>query len=81
MAIIRSSSAKDVLEKIIENNSNEKQLNKRFNHPNGDIIEYDLRCPKDQWVITSVNGDKKDRNFSKWPFFENSSFKDKSNYN
>ena len=70
MAIIRSNSAKDVLNKIIENNSDESLLNTRFNHPNGNIIDYDLESPKDQWVITRVNRKNMDRDFSKWPFFE-----------
>ena len=70
MAIVRSNSAKDVLNKIIENNSDESRLNTRFNHPNGNIIDYDLESPKDQWVITRVNRKNMDRDFSKWPFFE-----------
>ncbi|MDG1941958.1 MAG: hypothetical protein P8I54_06275 [Flavobacteriaceae bacterium] len=74
MVIVHSNSAKNVLEKIIQNNSDERQLNHRFHHPNGNIIEYDLESPKDQWVITSVNKNSTDRNFSKWAFFESSSF-------
>ena len=74
MAIIRSNSAKDVLNKIIENNSDESRLNTRFNHPNGNIIDYDLESPKDQWVITRVNRKNMDRDFSKWPFFESPNF-------
>ena len=74
MAIVRSNSAKDVLNKIIENNSDESRLNTRFNHPNGNIIDYDLESPKDQWVITRVNRKNMDRDFSKWPFFESPNF-------
>ena len=73
MAIVRSKSEKNVLEKIIENNRDEKQLNKLFYHPNGNKIEYDLESPKDQWVITNVNDIGMDRDFSKWAFFENPS--------
>ena len=69
MAIVRSNSARDVLNKIIENNGDESRLNTRFNHPNGNIIDYDLESPKDQWVITRVNRKNMDRDFSKWPFF------------
>jgi hypothetical protein len=74
MAIFRSNSAKNVLEKIIKNNSDEKQLNHCFYHPNGNKIEYDLESPKDQWVITRVNDNNMDRDFSKWVFFESPSF-------
>jgi hypothetical protein len=74
MAIVRSNSAKDVLNKIVENNNDESRLNTRFNHPNGNIIDYDLESPKDQWVITRVNSKNMDRNFSKWPFFESPHF-------
>ena len=73
MVIVCSNSAKNVLEKIIENNSDERQLNHRFRHPNGNSIEYDLESPKDKWVITSVNKNNTDRDFSKWAFFESSS--------
>ena len=74
MAIVRSNSARDVLNKIIENNGDESRLNTRFNHPNGNIIDYDLESPKDQWVITRVNRINMDRDFSKWPFFESPNF-------
>mgnify|MGYP001444688509 FL=1 len=74
MAIVRSNSARDVLNKIIENNGDESRLNTRFNHPNGNIIDYDLESPKDQWVITRVNRKNMDRDFSKWPFFESPNF-------
>ena len=70
MAIVRSNSAKNALEKIIKKNSDENQLNYRFYHPNGNKIHYDLQSPKNLWVITSVNDVVLDRNFSKWEFFE-----------
>ena len=70
MAIVRSNSAKNALEKIIKKNSDENQLNYRFYHPNGNKIDYDLQSPKNLWVITSVNDVALDRNFSKWEFFE-----------
>lgn len=74
IAIVRSNTAKTVLEKIVKNNSDERQLNHFFHHPNGNRIEYDLESPKDQWVIKSINKIKTDRNFSKWAFFESLSF-------
>lgn len=74
MVIVRSNSVENVLEDILNNNKNEKKLSSRFHHPNGDIIEYDLDSPKNQWVIKSVNGVNMDRDFSQWAFFESSNF-------
>ena len=70
MVIVRSNSVENILEDILRKNSDEKKLSTYFNHPNGNIIEYDLNSPKDQWVIKSVNKISTNRNFSKWDFFD-----------
>ena len=70
MVIVRSNSIENILEDILIKNSDEKKLSTYFNHPNGNIIEYDLNSPKDQWVIKSVNKISTNRNFSKWDFFD-----------
>ena len=70
MVIVRSNSIENILEDILIKNSDEKKLSTYFNHPNGNIIEYDLNSPKDQWVIKSVNKIGTNRNFSKWDFFD-----------
>ncbi|RPG55815.1 MAG: hypothetical protein CBD95_005510 [Flavobacteriales bacterium TMED235] len=70
MVIVRSNSVENILEDILKKNSDEKKLSTYFNHPNGNIIEYDLNSPKDQWVIKSVNKISTNRNFSKWDFFD-----------
>ena len=70
MVIVRSNSVENILEDILIKNSDEKKLSTYFNHPNGNIIEYDLNSPKDQWVIKSVNKISTNRNFSKWDFFD-----------
>ena len=70
MVIVRSNSIENILEDILIKNSDEKKLSTYFNHPNGNIIEYDLNSPKDQWVIKSVNKISTNRNFTKWDFFD-----------
>ena len=70
MVIVRSNSVENILEDILTKNSDEKKLSTHFSHPNGNIIEYDLNSPKDQWVIKSVNKISTNRNFSKWDFFD-----------
>ena len=70
MVIVRSNSGENILEDILKKNSDEKKLSTYFNHPNGNIIEYDLNSPKDQWVIKSVNKISTNRNFSKWDLFD-----------
>ncbi len=70
MVIVRAPSAKKAIEKIVLNNPDTSILFKRFKHPNGNLIEYDLDAPKDRWVITSINNNSVNRVFGKWPFFE-----------
>ena len=70
MVIVRSNSVENILEDILRKNSDEKKLSTYFNHPNGKLIEYDLKSPKDQWVIKSVNKISTNRNFSEWDLFD-----------
>ena len=70
MVIVRSNSEENILEDILKKNSDEKKLSTYFNHPNGNIIEYDLNSPKDQWVIKSINKISTNRNFSEWDLFD-----------
>ena len=74
MVIVRTDSPENALEKVIENNLDEELLKTRFIHPNGNLIEYDLDAPKDQWVINNVNKKTVNRNFDQWLFFESLSF-------
>ena len=75
MVIVRTDTPENALEKVIENNLDEELLKTRFIHPNGNLIEYDLDAPKDQWVINNVNKKTVNRNFDQWAFFESLSFK------
>lgn len=68
--IIRETTAVNAIKKILMNNPNSKIYNKQFIHPNGNVITYDLKSPKNKWVIKSVNNVTTERNFEKWPFFE-----------
>ena len=70
LVIVRESTAKSALSKIIKENPDHKMYKTQFMHPNGNLISYDLDAPKNTWVIKSVNNRLMDRDFEKWPFFE-----------
>jgi hypothetical protein len=70
LVIVRESSAKSALSKIIKENPDHKMYKTQFMHPNGNLIAYDLDALKNTWVIKSVNNRLMDRDFEKWPFFE-----------
>jgi len=70
LAIVHAASAEKALTQVMEKNVDKKRLISQFEHPNGDIIEYDLDAPKNKWVITKVNKKVLDRKFDKWPFFD-----------
>lgn len=70
MAIVQSKSGAEALQSILNKNFVEKELETRFNHPNGDMIEYDLNSPNNEWIITQVNHNPVHRRFENWPFFE-----------
>ncbi|MDA0710282.1 MAG: hypothetical protein O3B73_08740, partial [bacterium] len=48
-------------------NADADLLKTRFQWPGGDTLTYDIRAPKDLWVIVSVNGEPADRDHLKWP--------------
>lgn len=55
MVIVRAESTIKAVHSIMQNNPNKKLYHKKFNHSNGNFIEYDLDAPKDTWVIKRVN--------------------------
>jgi len=70
MVTARANSAEESLKTILQHNPDKLLYHTQFNHPNGNLIEYDLDAPKDTWVIHKFNGEKVDRKFDQWPFFD-----------
>ena len=75
MVIVHASTATDALNNILALNPDKQLYLTQFNHPNGNVIEYDLNAPKNKWVITAVNKIPMDRQFDQWAFFEGNSNK------
>lgn len=42
----------------------------RYTWPDGDTVDYDIRSPRQKWVISSINGEKTDRNYDYWPLMD-----------
>lgn len=61
---------KKVLAAVAMANGDAPRLLKRFKHPDGHVVEYDVRAPKDKWVIKAVKGEKADRDFDAWPMLD-----------
>lgn len=60
----------NLLEKLTSANPNPQTLKTQFQWPNGQTITYDINAPKNQWVITAINGKPVDRDHGKWPLMK-----------
>lgn len=57
----------ELLTELQQNNPDAKTLYTSINIVNYYNINYDLKSPKNRWVITSVDSQEVDRKFDKWP--------------
>jgi len=62
--------AEGFLSEIIRENSDPTQLLNTFRFPGGSRLIYDLRSPKDQWVMMEADGVPLDRGFDAWPIVD-----------
>jgi hypothetical protein len=60
-------SADSLAKSLADANPSSETLQTRFVWPKGDTIAYDINAPKNQWVMTSFNGELLDRDFDSWP--------------
>lgn len=67
ICIFRNGNAAELLQQVSEANSNPELLYSEFKWPGGIHITYDVKAPKDQWVIASVDGQPVDRIHDQWP--------------
>lgn len=63
-------SANEALEAIVIKNPEENIRRGNFIQDAGIYIEFDVLSPKNQWVITEIDGRKTNRNFELWSDFE-----------
>ena len=78
MAVFEGFNPKDLLEAILKENSDSKELSQFFQFPNGHKLSYDVNSPEEKWVIISDNGQLLDRDFDKWPLIDGD-FKNENN--
>ena len=60
----------DILSSVRMANSVEAQLTGRFTWPSGRTLTYNVASPKDQWVMTTADGDSLDREHTSWPLLD-----------
>ena len=67
VAIFNNTSAATLLSQLMQSNPDSKLIKSAFQFPGGSKITYDVRAPKDKWVIISDNGKMLNRDFEQWP--------------
>lgn len=67
--------AQTLADKLVELNPSKVDLYSTIRLPDGTAIGYDLRSPKNEWVITKINDKATNRNYDFWPRLEVEKFK------
>jgi len=68
--LFHNSEAKEILSEITKANNNPEALFSQFQFPQGELITYDVKAPKNKWVIISHGEKKMDRDFDNWALIE-----------
>lgn len=66
MAVFTDMSPDNVLQNLEKVNPDASQLKTQFQFPNGQKITYDVKAPKNKWVIKSIDGNLTNRDFDTW---------------
>jgi hypothetical protein len=70
LALFKGGDADSLLSGLIKSNPDNDQLKSCFQFPGGRKLTYDVRAPKDKWVIISENGTEMERDFDRWPLID-----------
>lgn len=70
LALFEGSGTDSLLNEILKVNPNNEELSQTFKFPYGPKISYDVKAPRNRWVIISENDSLLDRDFDKWPLIE-----------
>jgi len=62
--------AEELLARICAANPDSDALREKFFWPDGGNIEYDVKAPRNRWVIRRVDGTDTDRDFGGWPMWD-----------
>lgn len=62
--------AEELLARICAANPAPAALREKFFWPDGRSIEYDVKAPRNRWVIRRVDGTDTDRDFGGWPMWD-----------
>ena len=63
-------SAEGLLARIRAANPDPAALREKFFWPEGGSVEYDVKAPRNRWVIRRVDGTDTDRDFGGWPMWD-----------
>ncbi len=72
ICLFHNSEAKEILSEITKANNNPEALFSQFQFPQGELITYDVKAPKNKWVIISHGEKKMNRDFDNWALMEGS---------
>ncbi len=67
IAVFENTDAATLLSQLTQSNPDKESLRTSFQFPDGNNLTYDVRAPKDKWVIMAENGQMLDRDFDQWP--------------
>lgn len=67
LAIFEKQNPQELAKKLIEANPVPEKLKSQFQFPAGSKIDFDVKAPKNKWVIKAVDGKSLDRDFDCWP--------------
>ncbi len=67
MLVMKNQDPNTLLTNLIASNIDKNKIKTEFQIPGAELIQYDLQCPQDKWVIKSVDGKPTERNFNQWP--------------
>lgn len=67
MAIFENQDPEKLVRNLEKANPDMERLKTHFQFPGGSLIEYDVKAPKNKWVITQVDKSNIDREFDNWP--------------
>jgi hypothetical protein len=70
LALFDGSCPDSLLNEILKVNPNQEELSQSFKFPDGPKISYDVKAPRNKWVIISENDILLDRDFDHWPLIE-----------
>ena len=70
LVLYHGQTAEEILRSIQRHNPDVSKLGRAFKKSETEYWTYDVRAPRDQWVIESINGKPTNRDHDTWPLME-----------